>query len=75
MTTTKWIIVEKKWCELIGQEASIMEQRVYAADMLPDTEPFRVIARKCSANFACNLADVPCHWAFTNPQVDRFQLG
>lgn len=75
MTTTKWIVVDKKWCEYIQQEASIMEQRVYPSDLMPDTEPYQVIARKCSANVACNLANMPCDWAFTNPKVDRFKLG
>lgn len=75
MTTTKWVVVESRWCDLIQQEASIMEQRIYPADMLPDTETYRVIARKCSANVACNLAEVPCDWAFTRPESDRFALG
>ncbi len=73
-TTTKWVVVEKKWCNYINQEATIMEQRVYAPEMMPDTEPYRVIARKCSANIACNLANIPCSWAFTGPDVDRYKL-
>ncbi len=75
MTTTKWVIVDKKWCEYIDMEATIMEQRIYPADVLPDTSSYKVISRKCSANVACNLAEVPCTYAFTNPVTDRYELG
>jgi len=75
MTTTKWVVVDKKWCEYIDMEATIMEQRIYPADVMPDTSSFKVISRKCSANLACNLAEVPCSYAFTNPTTDRYELG
>lgn len=75
MTTTRWVVVDRKWCKYINQEATIMEQRIYPADLLPDTSTYKVIARKCSANVACNLAGVPCSYAFTNPGTDRYELG
>jgi hypothetical protein len=75
MTTTKWVVVDKKWCEYIKMEATIMEQRIYPADLMPDTSSYKVISRKCSANVACNLAEVPCSYAFTNPITDRYELG
>jgi hypothetical protein len=75
MTTTKWVVVDRKWCEYINMEATIMEQRIYPADLMPDTSTYKVIARKCSANVACNLAGVPCSHAFTNPTTDRYELG
>ncbi|MCZ7669395.1 MAG: hypothetical protein M5U34_20560 [Chloroflexi bacterium] len=75
MTTTKWVIVDKKWCEYIEMEATIMEQRLYPPDLLPDSPSYRVISRKCSANIVCNLTGVPCAYAFTNPTTNRFELG
>lgn len=72
MGTSKWVTVKKQWCEILQGEAELLEHRVYPDTVLPDTEPFRVIARKCSAAIACNLIGCQCKWAYTNADVDRF---
>ena len=74
MAATKWVVVNKTWCERAGAEAVLMEQRVYSADILPDAMSHRVIARRCSVATECNLAEIPCRWSFTRPAYDPFEL-
>ncbi len=74
MAATKWVVVDKTWCERVGAEAVLMEQRVYSADLLPDAMSHRVIARRCSVATECNLAEIPCRWSFTRPAYDPFDL-
>ncbi len=75
MAATKWVVVNKTWCERVGAEAVLMEQRVYSADILPDAMSHRVIARRCSVATECNLAEIPCRWSFTRPAYDPFELN
>lgn len=74
MAIERWVEVKKQWCELAQSEATMMERRVYASELLPDTEPYRVLARKCSADILCNMMGCHCRWAYTDPAVDRFSL-
>lgn len=75
MAVEKWVTVKKQWCDVIADEAKLMERRVYAANVMPDTEPYRVLERKCSAALQCNLLGCTCRWAYTGPTVDRFSSG
>ena len=75
MATCKWVTARKKWCDLANREVELMERRVYPADTLPSGTGYRVVARKCSAGLACNLAGFPCKWAYTNPCCDRMELA
>lgn len=70
MAIEKWVILERRWCPLMQEEAEIMEHRVYAAEMMPDLATYQVKARKCSLDIACNTAGHPCKWAYTNPFND-----
>ena len=72
MTTSKWVAVQKQWCDVLKNEAELLEHRVYPDTILPDTEPYRVIGQKCSAAIACNLIGCQCQWAYTNPGTNRF---
>ncbi len=74
MTRTEWVTVKKQWCHLLGNEAELMEERVYPAEIIPDTEPYRVVSHKCSAAILCNLKGCECKWSYTSPTVDRFNL-
>lgn len=74
MATQTWTTTGSKYCELIELEIEMEERRVYPPSRLPDTERYRVLNRRCSAEVACNLAGVPCKWAFTNPTTDQFEL-
>lgn len=74
MATEKWVPVKSQWCDVLGREAQLLELRVYPANVLPDTEQFRVIARKCTADIECNLIGCRCKWAYTDPAADRFAL-
>ncbi|MEW5986966.1 MAG: hypothetical protein AB1791_10065 [Chloroflexota bacterium] len=75
MVREEWVVVARKWCDLIGREAEILEHRLYPADILPNTVAYRVVARKCSADIACNIAEHPCQWAYTAPGFDRFEIS
>lgn len=72
MATQEWVAVTQEWCNLVEQEVQLLELRVYPADVLPDTQPYRVAARKCSVDITCNMAGFPCKWAYTNPELDPF---
>ena len=74
MAVEKWISVAEKYCDLIGKDVALEERRVFPANRIPDMEPFRVLARRCTADVACNLAGIPCAWAYTNPNLDQFHL-
>lgn len=57
----------------MNQEAELLEERVYPADILPDVgAPYQVWARKCSLGVNCNLAGYACRWSFINPDYDPF---
>jgi hypothetical protein len=75
MSATGWFVVKTAWCERAGREARLLERRVYPAEILPDTVGYRVTARRCDCDVACNLQDFPCRWAFTRPELDPFGLA
>lgn len=72
MATKITVKTGSKWCDLIQQEMDFIEERVYPADVLPDNVGFQVRGCRCSLAVDCNLADVPCKWAFTNPATDQY---
>ena len=73
MASHVWQVIDKVWCDRMGQQADLLEERVFPADVLPDTEAsFQVRARKCSLGQACNLAGYSCRWAYNNPNYDPF---
>ena len=74
MAKSEWVTVQKQWCHLLGDEAELLEQRVYPTEIIPDMETYRVVGRKCSAAILCNLNGCQCKWSYTNPNVDRFDL-
>lgn len=75
MASSGWVVVKQGRCERAGQEARLLERRVYPAEILPDTVGYRVTARRCDCDVACNLQDFPCRWAFTRPELDPFGLA
>lgn len=74
MAKQEWVAVTREYCDRVEQDVDLLELRIYAADVLPDTQPYQVAARKCSVDVTCNMAGFPCKWAYTNPEVDPFVL-
>lgn len=74
MATEIWVEKDSKWCDLIGQDVVLAEKRVFPAEMMPDVLGYRVAGCRCTAAVDCNLAGIPCKWAFTNPTLDQFVL-
>ncbi|MBI3360634.1 MAG: hypothetical protein HY023_05940 [Chloroflexi bacterium] len=73
MAKIAWESVQKHWCDLMQEEAHLLEERIYPDDLLPDAAlPYQVGARKCSFGIDCNLAGYHCRWAWTNPDYDPF---
>jgi len=74
MAIEKLVTVGKKQCELIHLDVELQEWRVYpTADFLHAFgAPYRVRACVCTAGLNCNLAGIPCRWAYNAPDVDRF---
>lgn len=74
MAATEWVVIRKLWCERAHREAQLLEQRVYPAEILPETVGYRVLAHKCESAIECNLREFPCRWAYTRPEHDPFAL-
>jgi hypothetical protein len=73
MTQIVWEVVDSIKCERTGEQAQLLEERVYVSDPLPDLgRPFKVRARKCSLGTACNLVGYACRWSYLNPTYDPF---
>lgn len=72
MAVEKWVPIKTQYCEIIDREAELLEHRIYPANVLPDTESYRVVGHKCTADIECNLLGCKCKWAYTDPSVDRF---
>jgi hypothetical protein len=73
MAHSIWIEVNRVWCQRVGAEAALLEERVFPAEVLPNAEPaYHVRARKCSFGVDCNLAGFTCQYAFNNPNHDPF---
>jgi len=75
MASSGWVVVKQGRCVRADREARLLEQRVYPAEFLPDTMGYRVKARGCDWDVACNLQGFPCRWAFTRPEHDPFGLA
>lgn len=74
MAIEKWVTVGEKNCEYIGLDVELKERRVYpVADFLRGFgDVYRVRSCVCTAAVDCNLAGIPCKWALTAPDTDRF---
>ncbi len=73
MATRTWQTVKICYCDHIDQEVSLQVEVVFPAEWLPDIEPARVLAHRCSHGEQCNLLEKPsCMWAGTNPNFDPF---
>lgn len=75
MAATEWVVVNRNWCDRAGEEALLMEQRLYPSEIMPDTVGHQVIARKCSSSMECHAARIPCRWSFTRPSFDPFNIA
>jgi hypothetical protein len=74
MAKKEWVPVETIWCDQAEEETQLMEYRIYPDEILPEMQPYRVVARRCRTDIECNMAGYSCKWAFTNPDVDRPKL-
>lgn len=75
MAYATWHVRQTHWCEKLGTEAALLEQRVYPNDVMPDFPGAHVSGRKCSRGIDCNLAGIPCPWAYSSFGVDPFKLS
>lgn len=75
MAYQTWITVDRKTCEKLNREVEMRELRAYpAADFLRTFERrFQVSSCSCSAALECNLAGVPCRWAFNSVESEPFR--
>lgn len=72
MAVQKWVTVGEKHCDLIGLPVQLLEHRLYPSETMLGLESYRLIGCKCTASIACNLANIPCQQAYTNPDSNRF---
>ena len=74
MAVEKWVTVGAKYCDLIDRDVELREWRVYpSADFLrTQGNDYRARGCACTAAVSCNLAGIPCQWAFNSPGTDRF---
>ena len=73
MAVETQVTVKVKHCVLIHRDVELKEQRLYPSADFLHTEGYnyQVRACTCSAAIDCNLAGIPCHWAFNSPATDR----
>lgn len=71
----QWHVIAKRWCEAAQAEVELMEQRVYPTTELMPDGAYQVAQRRCTYAIDCNLGDVKCRWAFTNPLNDPFEVA
>lgn len=73
MASKKWVIISSRHCELIDLDVELREERIYpSADFLrAEGNEHRVRVCECSAAVQCNLAGIPCQWAYNSPGNDR----
>jgi hypothetical protein len=71
-SNSKWVPIKKQWCDILQDEAELLEQRVYPSEVIPDMEGYRVTGHKCTAAITCNLIGCQCQWSYTGPGTDRF---
>lgn len=76
MAYEKWVTVGTKFCEYIEMDVEMRELRLYPSENLPEAAEtnYRVLERHCTGAIPCNMAGIPCEWAFNNPGVDKFSL-
>ncbi len=74
MANEEWVVIDSKHCDLIDLDVELRERRVYpTVDFLNTVgNEKRVLACTCSAAIECNMANIPCQWAFISPGNDRF---
>lgn len=74
MAVEQWVTVGAKHCDLIDLDVEMREGRVYpSSDFLrAQGNDHRVRGCVCTAAIQCNLAGIPCQWAFNSPGNDRF---
>lgn len=75
MSTIVWQAVKQIHCERIDADVSLVEKRIYPADLLQMGQPevFRVDARVCSWAKECAVRGCPCRWTGINPDYDPFE--
>ncbi len=62
------------YCERVGQTVSLVEERIYPHEILPDAggTQYQAKRRRCSEGIDCNLAGYSCRWSGLNPDYDPF---
>jgi hypothetical protein len=74
MTAIKREPVKTIWCDRIGDNASLVEVRVFLGDSPAAiaTNNSHVLKQECSHSIECNLNGCPCRWSYLNPDYDPF---
>jgi hypothetical protein len=74
MAKIVWESVSQVWCEHRKEMADLLEERVYADEiLLAAADAFQVRARQCRFAIDCNLAGYACKWSWMNPDYDPFE--
>jgi hypothetical protein len=75
MAGLTWREERRMLCPHPGVIARLLVQVISPNEILADGTGDHVHARRCSLDLECNQAGYPCRWAFTNPDLDPFQLA
>jgi hypothetical protein len=74
MAGLSWREERRMLCPRAGQIARLWVEVVSPAELLGDEQHDQVRARRCDLDMECNLAGYSCRWAFTNPDLDPFEM-
>ncbi len=65
--------IKKIMCARVRQEATLLEDRIYAADADPEVDTDYIVrARRCNFGVDCNIQGFGCRWSGLNPDYDPF---
>lgn len=69
-------VIKEIYCDRLNRDVSLVEERVYPSEIIPDTAgmAFHAKSRQCSFGIDCNRFGYACKWSGLNPNYDPFEV-
>ena len=69
-------VVKQIYCDRLNRDVSLVEDRAYPSEIMPDTAgyAFQTRARACNFGMECNRLGYACKWSGLNPNYDPFEV-
>ena len=68
--------IKQIYCDRLNRDVSLVEERVYPADFMPESAgvAYHAQSRQCSFGIDCNRFGYSCRWSGLNPNYDPFEI-